>query len=194
MITFFYFLWLVEILIAGFVMNPNTASTFNVGILKGVQILIVDNDIDSGVLYTLLLKDVGATVITTNSIKEALKILIRFVPHIVICEIRFLGESIYILLNKLMAMEAGSRNHIPIIVTSTCIKGTIEEIPEIEFEGYLIKPIDLDKLIVLIQNLLPFGSNHLFTDVLQHSFINDMVVADSSLTGMQISSLNKDHE
>jgi len=86
-----------------------------------------------------------------------------FVPHILICEIRFLGENVYALLNKLTAMEAVNRNHIPIIVTSTCATGTIEQIPEIEFERYLLKPIDLDKLVVAIKNLVPFSRNNLRT-------------------------------
>lgn len=135
-------------------MNLTIASFFKVGILKGVQILVVDNDLDSGVLYTIFLKHFGANAIATCSIKEALKILTWFVPHILICEIRFLGESVYTLLNKLTAMEADNKNHIPIIVTSTSATGTIDQISEIEFEGYLLKPIDLDQLVVTIDKLV----------------------------------------
>jgi CheY-like chemotaxis protein len=151
-------------------MNLSIASRFKVGILKGVQILVVDNDVNSGVVYTIFLEHFGANVITASSIKEALKILTWFVPHILICEIRFLGESVYTLLNRLTAMEAGNKNHIPIIVTSTCATGTIDQIPEIEFEGYLLKPIDLDKLVVVIENQLQPGIN------------NSLVKVDSSLT------------
>ncbi|MBD2213725.1 response regulator [Nostoc linckia FACHB-104] len=136
-------------------MNLTIASLFKVEILKNVQILVVDNDLDSGVLYTLFFKHFGANVIATGSIKEALKTLTWFVPHIVICEIRFLGESICTLLDKLTALEADNRNHIPIIVTSTSATSTIEQIFKIEIAGYLIKPIDLDKLVVMIENLVP---------------------------------------
>ncbi len=135
-------------------MNPTMTASCKTEILKGVQIIVVDNDVDSGVLYTIFLKHFGANVITTCSIKEALKILTWFVPHILICEIRFLGESVYALLNKLSAMEADNKNHIPILVTSTSVTSTIDQIPEIEFEGYLLKPIDLDKLVVMIDKLV----------------------------------------
>lgn len=135
-------------------MNLTIASPIKVGILKGVQILVVDNDRDSGVLYTIFLRHFGANVIIANSIQESLKIMTWFVPQIIICEIRFLGESIYTLLNQLTVMEADNRNHIPIIVTSTSPTGTVDQIPEIEFEGYLLKPIDLDKLVVMINSLI----------------------------------------
>ncbi|MEH2359963.1 response regulator [Nostoc sp.] len=138
------------------------------GILKGVQVLVVDNDRDSRDLYALLLKDLGANVIAAGSIKEALEILSCFTPNILVCEIRFLGESIYTLLNTLSAMEANNGNHIPIIVTSTSTTGTHDQIPEVEFEEYLLKPFDLDKFVSLI-------TNQVQSDVVE-SFRQDVLV------------------
>ncbi|MCC5656160.1 response regulator [Nostoc sp. XA010] len=122
------------------------------GILKGVEVLVVDNDRDSRDLYALLLEDLSANVITTGSVKEALEILSWFTPNILVCEIRFLGESIYTLLNTLSAMQADDGNHIPIIVTSTSTTGTYDQIPDVEFEEYLLKPFDLDKFVSMIMN------------------------------------------
>ncbi|MBE8997117.1 MULTISPECIES: response regulator [unclassified Nostoc] len=122
------------------------------GILKGVQVLVVDNDRDSRDLYAFLLEDQSANVITAGSVKEALEILSWFTPNILVCEIRFLGESIYTLLNTLTAMEADNGNHIPIIVTSTSTTGTHDLIPNVEFEEYLLKPFDLDKFVSMIRN------------------------------------------
>ncbi|MEH1863813.1 MAG: response regulator [Nostoc sp.] len=121
-------------------------------ILKSVQVLVVDNDRDSRDLYAFVLKDQSTNVITAGSVKEALKILSWFTPNIIVCEIRFLGESIYTLLNTLTAMEADNGNHIPIIVTSTSTTGTHDLIPNVEFEEYLLKPFDLDKFVSLIRN------------------------------------------
>ncbi|MEH2376451.1 response regulator [Nostoc sp.] len=133
-------------------MNLINDFCLTVGILKGVQVLIVDNDRDSRDLYAFLLKDLGANVITAGSVKEALEILSSFTPNILVCEIRFLGESIYTLLNTLSAMEADNGNHIPIIVTSTSSTGTYDQIPDVEFEEYLLKPLDLDKFASMIRN------------------------------------------
>ncbi|BDI17123.1 hypothetical protein ANSO36C_29250 [Nostoc cf. commune SO-36] len=123
-----------------------------IGILKGVQVLVVDNDRDTRDLYAFLLQDLSANVITAGSVKEAVEILSWFIPNILICEIRFLGESIYTLLNKLNAMEAENGNHIPIMVTSTSTTGTHEQIPDVEFEKYLLKPFSLDKFVFMIFN------------------------------------------
>jgi DNA-binding NtrC family response regulator len=131
-------------------MNLINGFCLAVGILKGVQVLVVDNDRDSRDLYAFLLEDLSANVISTGSVKEALEILSWFTPNIVVCEIRFLGESIYTLLNKLTAMKADNGNHIPIIVTSTSTIGTHDQIPDVEFEEYLLKPCDLDKFVSLI--------------------------------------------
>lgn len=142
-------------------MNSSIASTSTDGIFNGFQILIVDNDVDSGVLYTIFLTQFGASVMTSSSIKGALEILGWFVPNIIICEIRFLGESVYNLFKKLSAMEAVNRNYIPVIVTSTSSTGVVSEVPEIELERYLLKPVDLDQLILMITKLFLTGKNNL---------------------------------
>ncbi|MEH2249656.1 response regulator [Nostoc sp.] len=133
-------------------MNLINDFCLTVGILKGVQVLVVDNDRDSRDLYAFLLKDLNANVITAGSVKEALEILSWFMPNIIISEMRFLGESIYTLLNTLSAMEADNGNHIPIIVTSTSTIGTHDQIPDVEFEEYLLKPFDLNKFVSMIIN------------------------------------------
>ncbi|MEH1918642.1 response regulator [Nostoc sp.] len=123
-----------------------------VGILKGLQVLVVDNDRDSRDLYAFLLEDLSANVITAGSIKEALETLSWFTPNIIVSEIRFLGESIYTLVNTLNAIELDNGNHIPIIVTSTSTTGTCDQIPDVEFEEYLLKPFDLDEFVSMIVN------------------------------------------
>ena len=137
---------------AGLVMNLINGYCLADGILKGVEVLVVDNDHDCKDLYKFLLEDLSANVITAGSVKEALEILSWFTPNILVCEIRFLGESIYTLLNTLSAMEANNGKHIPIIVTSTCTTGTNDQIPDVEFEEYLLKPFDLDKFVSMIRN------------------------------------------
>jgi DNA-binding NtrC family response regulator len=133
-----------------------------VGILKDVKVLVVDNDGDSRDLYAFLLQDLSANVITAGSVKEALEILSWFTPKILVCEIRFLGESIYTLLDTLDAMEAHNGNHIPIIVTSTSTTGTNDQIPDIEFEEYLLKPLDIDKFVSIITNQVQKGAAEIF--------------------------------
>ncbi len=136
------------------------SNLFSLRILKGVQVLIVDNDNDSGKMYDVLLNDFGAIVTLSGSVKDALEILDWLIPSIIVCEIRFLGESIYRLIEKLQAIEAVNGNHIPILITSTCSTGSYEEIPDVEFEGYLLKPFDPEELVLTIANLIQVCSNN----------------------------------
>jgi CheY-like chemotaxis protein len=110
-----------------------TNSSLSIQVLKGVQVLVVDNDNDSGQMYNTLLNHFDVIVTLARSVKNALEILDWLIPNIIICEIRFLGESVYRLFEKLHAIEANSGNHIPIIVTSTRYISSREQIDDVEF-------------------------------------------------------------
>ena len=134
-------------------MNLTDASG-SIQVLKGVQVLVVDNDNDCGEMYDTLLNHFDVIVTLARSVKNALDILDWLIPNIIVCEIRFLGESVYRLFEKLHAMEVGSGNHIPIIVTSTCHISSRKQIDDVEFEGYLLKPFDPEELVLRIVNLM----------------------------------------
>lgn len=55
--------------------------------LKGTQVLIVDDDIDTRNFIEFLLKQAGAKVITTTSAKEALTVLMRSKPDVLLSDI-----------------------------------------------------------------------------------------------------------
>lgn len=144
-------------------MNLDNSPPCQFEFLKGVEILVVDNDLDSRDMYTLLLNHFGANVSTAGSIKEALVILEWLLPKIIVSEIRFLGESVYPLMKRLRAMEADIGNHIPIIVTSTCTLSSID-LMLLDFEKYLLKPLDLNQLVSTINNIVQAEIIPLFTD------------------------------
>lgn len=53
---------------------------------------MIDNDGDSRVLYTVLFESYSAAVIATDLVQGGLSLSKRFVPEILVCEARFLGE------------------------------------------------------------------------------------------------------
>jgi DNA-binding response OmpR family regulator len=77
-------------------LNPST--------LNNMQILTVDSDRDSGALYRAVLEEYGVEVTTTESIKETLDCFHQFIPDILICEARCLGESVHPLLYQVRAI------------------------------------------------------------------------------------------
>lgn len=150
----------------GLAMHSNDSPALNVRPFVGLQILVVDNDRDSRDLCMFLWDDDRTRVITTGSIQEALHILDQFTPDILVCEIRFLGESVYPLLQRVRAIALNSGSNIPILVTSTCQPAEITQALNMKVETYLCKPIDFDQLIyevwkLLIQKRSTYPSQHL---------------------------------
>lgn len=125
----------------------------NSEILKGLQILVVDNDRDTRDLYAFLLESYGATVTVTDSIKDTLEILNSYIPNFLICEMRFLGESVSLLIQKIRCLALRSCKIIPIIGTSTCSPASLVQQSQEKVEVYLLKPIDIDYLIYQVWNL-----------------------------------------
>lgn len=124
------------------------------GILKDVQIIIVDNDFDSRYLYTILLEELGADVKTTGSIEQALDFLDQIVPDILISEIKFRGENVEPLMQRLKYLAIANSRQIPIMVTSTCSKRSLDQYLKIGIEAYLLKPIDIDDFVFNIWSLV----------------------------------------
>lgn len=135
-------------------MNMVKSNSAKPGILQNVQILIVDNDLDTRDMYSFLLEDLGANVTLAGSIKEALKFLDWLLPDILITEMVFLGESIDLLIQKLKDMAVANNISIPMLVTSTYSTKTVTKYLKVEVEAYLLKPIYLDDLVSQIKNLV----------------------------------------
>ncbi|GEM_PF-3865044 len=81
-----------------------------VGILQDVKILVVDNDVDNRYLYSVSLQELAANVTTTGSIKKALDLLDWLVPDILVSEIKFPGESVDPLMQRLKCMALANRS------------------------------------------------------------------------------------
>ena len=124
----------------------------NPRLLKDVKILVVDNDRDTRDLYAFFLESYGAKVTTVGSSKAALELLDRYTPAVLICEIRFLGESIYPLLQRIRYLAPIDGKAITIIITSTCSPTIIQQLP-VQVEAYLLKPIDLGCFVNEVWNL-----------------------------------------
>lgn len=135
-------------------MNMVKSHSAKVCILKDVQILVVDNHIDTRSLYSALLENLGANVTTAGSIKEALNLLDSLLPDILITEMTFQGETSDLLIQKLKYIALANDISIPILVTSTCSTSSIAQYPKLDVKAYLQKPIDIDHLVCKIWSLI----------------------------------------
>jgi CheY-like chemotaxis protein len=121
--------------------------------LEDTQILVVDNDRDSRDLYAFSLENHGAKVATTGSIQDALNFLDWYIPTVLICEMRFLGESVYPLIQRVRSLAFSSGRPIPILVTSTCPPISLAQQLTVKVEAYLLKPIDINSFVDQVWSL-----------------------------------------
>lgn len=126
----------------------------NPSILQDVQVLIVDNDRDSRSLYAFLLEGHGARVASLSSVQDALDWLNESIPALLICEMRFLGESVYPLIQAIRHLSLSSGRMIPILVISTCSLKSLAQQLQVKVEAYFIKPIDLEDFLNKVWNLV----------------------------------------
>ncbi len=126
----------------------------NPGILKDVQVLVVDNDADSRYLHKELFEIYGAQVTTMESIADAITLLESLVPDIVICEIRFLGEDVSALFQRVKAVALGRERVIPILVVSASCLASLAQNLLAGVEDHLLKPIDINHLVDKVWRLI----------------------------------------
>jgi CheY-like chemotaxis protein len=122
-------------------------------ILKNVQVIVVDNDRDTRDLYACLLESYGAKVTTLGSVKAACDFLEGCIPALLICEMRFLGESVCPLIQRAQDLALSSAKQIPILATSTYSPTHLAQEFRVNFEAYLLKPVDIDDFVAQVRQL-----------------------------------------
>ncbi|PAX58409.1 hybrid sensor histidine kinase/response regulator [Brunnivagina elsteri] len=122
--------------------------------LKGVQILVVDDDEDSLNFIKFVLEEDGAIVTAVASAFEALKILSDLKPDILVSDIGMPGMDGYALLRQIRAWQAEAGGEIP-AVALTAYAGEIDKIQALAvgFQAYLTKPIEPETLVTVVAEL-----------------------------------------
>lgn len=140
-------------------MSDTSQVLSNPDLLKDVQILVVDNDADSRYLYEVLFETCGAQVTAGESIADAITLLEEFVPDILICEVSFFDENTLPLLQRIENVALDRKQTIPILVISSyCLAKFAQKFFPV-VEDYLLKPIDVGKLVDEVWNLVDLAKS-----------------------------------
>lgn len=124
------------------------------GMLKDIQILVVDNDSDNRYLHKILFETYGAQVTSLESIADSMAVLEYLIPDILICELRFFDEDILSLIHRVKALSLGCKRTIPILVVSAYCSADFAQKLLVLVEDYLLKPIDINQLVDRVWNLV----------------------------------------
>lgn len=110
------------------------------------EILIVDdNEINLKLAEDLLVME-GYTVFTAKSAPEALTILAKFTPKLILMDIQLPGMD-GLTLTKKLKKDAKYEKVVVLAVTALAMKHDKEKALAAGCDGYIAKPIDIDELV-----------------------------------------------
>ncbi len=129
--------------------------------IKGKEILIIDDVADQRVLVRRVLENAGISVLEADSVEQALAILAKRSPHLLLLDLQMPKVSGFDFLEKRQAMT--SLQSVPVIVTSG-LKDTksIYRAISLGASDYLVKPLASPILLRKIRKQLKDTEFHSF--------------------------------
>lgn len=122
--------------------------------LDGISILAVDDNEDNRVLFSIILKSLGAQVKLAESAAEALSILNDFNPDIILSDISMPGEDGFSLLRKIQLKETSLKRKTPVIaLTAHAGQEDIKRVLDAGFSAHIAKPVEKTLLSNVIKKL-----------------------------------------
>jgi two-component system, chemotaxis family, CheB/CheR fusion protein len=123
-------------------------------LLTGFNILVVEDDLDNLEVLSITLEAQGASVIKALSVAEAMgKFAQAERLDLVISDVNLPGEDGFDLIRQIRAVE-GKGDLPAIAVTGYDDSGVTDRLFRSGFQRHIIKPIDMNDLIVSIMSLL----------------------------------------
>jgi CheY-like chemotaxis protein len=124
------------------------------GDLKGLRILVVDDDPDALTLMREVLEAAGASVISANSGRAALSALDEHTPHAIVSDLGMPGMDGFELLAQLRQSPVESRRNVP-AAALTAYARSEDRTRSLKsgFQLYLSKPIDPGELVAAVASL-----------------------------------------
>lgn len=122
-------------------------------------ILHVEDNFENRMLVRRLLIVEGYRLLEAEQAVQALEILKTNIPDLILMDINMPDMDGYTLTNAIKAMPGLS--NIPIIaITANVMKGDREKTLQAGCDGYIEKPIDIDRFPEQLSRFLQLGSNH----------------------------------
>jgi CheY-like chemotaxis protein len=122
--------------------------------LKGVRILIVEDDTDTRELLRILLQSDGGVVTATASVPEALSAYDLTPPDVIVADIGMPEYNGYTLIGRVRARDREHSKMTPAIaLTAYATSSDRDTVLSAGFQVHMPKPFEPDKLISVIADL-----------------------------------------
>lgn len=119
--------------------------------LKGLSVLVVDDDLDTRDLIATALAEYGVHVTAVSSASEALDVMKQSMPDILVSDISMPGENGYQLIRKVRQMETRNREPIPAIALTAYAREEDRQMAiKAGFQMHVSKPVEPANLATAI--------------------------------------------
>jgi len=136
---------------------PSTAGTHGPEtLLRGIRVLVVDDNPDVRELIAAVLERAQAEVATAASADEALEVIKSKRPDVLLCDLHMPGIDGFELIHRVRAWErtGGAGAAIPAAAVSAYASlGRRLRHARDEFQAFLTKPVDPDTLVRTVRDL-----------------------------------------
>ncbi len=132
------------------------AATALTASLRGVRVLLVDDEVDTLEVFTTVLATRGAEIRTATSASGAMDILKTWTPDLLVCDIGMPGMDGYAFIRQVRDMQAIGLPRIPAIAVTAY--GRVEDrirILDAGFQMHITKPVDPAELVAALASLGP---------------------------------------
>jgi len=128
------------------------------GALRGVTVLLVEDERSSREALALILAHYGARVVPAASMREAVDRYCQSTPSILVCDIGLGQSDGYTVLRLIRARERHPGDRIPAIaVSGFSSRESGQRAREAGFDAFLRKPIDVAALLKLVYRFAAAG-------------------------------------
>ncbi|MEH2236739.1 PAS domain-containing protein [Nostoc sp.] len=128
---------------------------FNLSVINGLRILIVDDDADTREFLRFLLQQNGALTAVAASATEALSIVAQTLPNLLISDLGMPEMDGYSLIRLLRAMPKEEGGEIPAIaLTAYAGESDRDRVLVAGFQKHVAKPVQPTELLISIADLL----------------------------------------
>jgi two-component system CheB/CheR fusion protein len=120
--------------------------------VRGVRVLLIDDDDDTREMYGMLLREQGGDVRTASSAAAGRQALDTFAPQVILCDLAMPGEDGYAFIRRLRSSERG-RGIPAAALTALASEDDRRRVLEAGFQTHLAKPIDSEALVSAVVTL-----------------------------------------
>jgi CheY-like chemotaxis protein len=120
--------------------------------LRGIRVLLVDDEPDSNAIVRNALERRGADVCVASSMEQALEAFTRFAPQVVLSDIDMPGHDGYELIRRIRVLPGGPS--VPAVALTALARAEDRtRALRAGFQLHVAKPVDFTELAAVVYNL-----------------------------------------